>query len=178
MTMACTIASTNTMVVAISIADTVGTSPHGPSSIVHYQKKYTSRIARGGYISFDKLTIPEKHQEKHTTKRSKKLVSGLSSWLEAWNRYVGMVLALNPSRALEMLNYQTLITTAFRDYYPVEACIEYDRRFRQLAAKDKTIAWNKIQRGHLCLVFLTKPNIGNSLKQCQSFRFAKPAILA
>ena len=86
-------------------------------------EKYVTKIASGEYISFDKLTIPEKHQEKHTTKPFKKVVSGLSSWLEAWNKYTGVVVALNPSRALEMLNYQTLVTTAFRDY-PAEACIE------------------------------------------------------
>ena len=35
-----------------------------------------------------------------------------------------------------MLEYQKLITAAFQDY-PVEACIEYDRCFRQLAVKDR-----------------------------------------
>ena len=105
----------------------------------------SARIACGEYISFDKLTIPQKHQEKHTTKHSKVVVLGLSSWLEAWNRYTGVVVALNPSRALEMLNYQTL----------AEACIEYDHRFRQLAAKDKTIALDKYKEDIFCLVLLS-----------------------
>ena len=54
----------------------------------------------------------------------------------------GVVVALNLSRALDMLKYQTPITTTFHDN-PVEACIEYDSRFRQLAAKDRTLAWDK-----------------------------------
>ena len=65
-------------------------------------------------------------------------MTGLANWLEAWNRFAGVIVATKPARALEMIKYQTLITTAFQDY-PAEACIEYDRRFRQLAAKDKKV---------------------------------------
>ena len=81
-------------------------------------EKYSTRIARGEYVSSDKLAIPEKRHDKHPSKRSGKVVSDLASWLEAWN------------------------TTALRNYQ-AEACIDYDRRFRELAAKDKTLAWGK-----------------------------------
>ena len=57
--------------------------------------KYSIRIVHGEYVAFDKLTIPEIHHKKHPSKHSKKAVSGLASWLEAWNRYVGVVVALN-----------------------------------------------------------------------------------
>ena len=56
-----------------------------------------------------------------------------------------------------MLKYQTLITMAFQDY-PVEACIEYDRTFRQLAAKDKNVPWDKYKRGHINLSGASLPN--------------------
>ena len=45
-----------------------------------------------------------------------------------------------------MLKYQTLITVAFQDY-PAEACIEYDRHFRQLAAKDKKVPPKPVSTG-------------------------------
>ena len=141
-------------------------------------EKYSTRIACGEYISFDKLTIPEKRHEKYPSKRSGKVVSDLASWLEAWNRYMGVVIALHPSRALEMLKYQTLITTAFRDY-PAEACIDYDRRFRQLAAKDRTLAWDKYKEDIFVWCFSPKPsnaNAGNSANPHHSFRFSKPGI--
>ena len=136
-------------------------------------EKYSTRIARGEYVSFDKLTIPDKRHDKHPSKRSGKVVSDLASWLEAWNRYVGGTIALHPSRALDMLKYQTLITTVFRDY-PPDACLDYDRRFRQLAAKDKTLAWNKYKEDIFVWCFSPKPsNIANSH---HSFCFGKPGV--
>ena len=141
-------------------------------------EKYSTRISRGEYISFDKLTIPDKRHDKHTSKRSGKVVSDLASWLEAWNRYVGVIIALHPSRALDMLKYQTLITTAFHDY-PPDACIDYDRRFRQLAAKDKTLAWGKYKEDIFVWCFSPKPsnaNTGNSANSHHSFRFGKPGV--
>ena len=87
-------------------------------------------------VSTYHFIIPDKCNENHPSKHSKSAVSGLASWWEAWNRDVGVIIAL---KTLEMLKYQT---TAFHDY-PAEACIEYDHRFRQLAAKDETIEWDK-----------------------------------
>ena len=55
-----------------------------------------------------------------------------------------------------MIKYQTLITTAFQDY-PAEACIEYDRHFRQLAAKDKKVPWDKYKEDIFVWCFSPKP---------------------
>ena len=73
-------------------------------------------------------------------------MTGLASWLEAWNRFAGVIVATKPARALEMIKYQTLITTAFQDY-PAEACIEYDRQWHSQNTADA-----RAQRGHTTFV--------------------------
>ena len=82
--------------------------------------------------------------------------------MEAWNRYAGVIITTNPTRALEVVKYQTLITMAFQDY-PPKACIEYDRRFRQLAAKDKKVSWEKYEEDIFIIwCFSPKPGLGSS----------------
>lgn len=140
-------------------------------------RKYSSRIARGEYVSFDKLTIPSKKQRsdmhaKHSPKHApRRPVTGLTTWIEAWNRFMGVRVATKPSKALELIKYQTLITTAFQDY-PPEACIQYDRRFRQLAAKNKELAWDKYKEDLFVWCFSPKP------ASTGSFRANKPAVLS
>ena len=139
-------------------------------------RRYSSKIVRGEYVSFDKLTIPKKHRNdtsgkggpKHTRRRP---VTGLTTWIEAWNRFMGVVVANKPSKSLELIKYQTLITTAFQDY-PPEACIEYDRRFRQLAAKNKDLAWGKYKEDLFVWCFSPKP------ASAGSFRAYRPTILS
>ena len=122
-------------------------------------ERYAARIVRGEYVSFDKLTRTAKKRQdlsKQASKQPRKIVTGLASWLEAWNRFVGVIVATKPARGLEMIKYQTLITTAFQDY-PAEACIEYDRCFRQLAAKDKKVPWDKYKEDIFVWCFSPKP---------------------
>ena len=107
-------------------------------------------------------------------------MTGLASWLEAWNQFAGVIVATKPARALEMLRYQTLITTAFQDY-PAEACIEYDCRFRQLAAKDKKFPWDKYKEDIFVWCFSPKPasaGLGNATETHNYCRYSKPAILS
>ena len=47
-------------------------------------KRYSARIIRGEYVSFDKLTI-NKRTTKSSAKQPRKTVTGLITWLEAWN---------------------------------------------------------------------------------------------
>ena len=56
---------------------------------------------------------------------------------------------------------QTLITTTFRNY-PAETCIDYDRRFRQLAAKNKTLAWDKYKEDVFVWCFSPKSSNANA----------------
>ena len=89
-------------------------------------------------------------------------------------------MATKPARALEMLRYQTLITTAFQDY-PAEACIEYNCRFRQLAAKDKKLPWDKYKEDIFVWCFSPKPasaRLGNATETRNYFLHSKPAILS
>lgn len=124
-------------------------------------ERYCARIAKGEYVSFNKLLVPkgDKYPSdslQHKSKQPGKTVSGLGSWLEAWNRFAGVVLVTQPKRALEILKYQTLITTAFREY-PAEACLEYDRCFRQQAAKNKRLKWDKYKDDIFIWCFSPKP---------------------
>ena len=98
-------------------------------------------------------------------------MTGLTSWLEAWNRFMGVMVATKPNKALELIKYQTLITTAFQDYSP-EACIQYDRRFRQLAARNKALVWDKYKEDLFVWCFSPKP------ASAGSFRAYKPTILS
>ena len=106
--------------------------------------RYAARIAKGEYLSFDKLLVRKGESSIRKSKQPEKRATGLPSWLEAWNRYVGVVLVTQPSRALEMLQYQALMTAAFSEY-PAEACLEYDCRSRQLAAKNKKTKMGPVQ---------------------------------
>lgn len=90
-------------------------------------RQIRSKIAKGEYVSFDKLLIPKAfYQPGRESSRAKqkhhmqpgRIVHNLASWLEAWNWYIGVVLALQPDRSLELINYQTLICAA-------DACTEY-----------------------------------------------------
>lgn len=138
--------------------------------------KYAARIVRGEYVSFDKLTISKRPRDgnKSSSKQTRRTVTGLSTWLEAWNRFAGVVIATKPRRALQLIKYQTLIVAAFQDY-PAEACIEYDRRFRQLAAKDKSVPWDKYKEDVFVWCFSPK---SSSSDLRQSFRFNKPTIMS
>ena len=108
-------------------------------------------------------------------------MTGLASRLEVdWNRFAGVIVATKPATALEMLKYQTLITTAFQDY-PAEACIKYERRFRQLAAKDKKVSWDKYKEDIFVWCFSLKPasaGLGNATETRNYFCYSKPAILS
>ena len=83
-------------------------------------------------------------------------------------------MATKPAKALEMIQYQTLIVAAFQDY-PTEACIQYDRRFHQLATKDKSVPWNRYKEDIFVWCFSPKSIYTDSR---QSFRYNKPAIMS
>ena len=116
-----------------------------PSLSGHMQ----DRIKRGKYINFDKLLLPpltpplftagQKSTKQHKT--DKRQVTDLTSWLEAWNRYAICRIASDPAMALELVKYQTVMCLLFARY-PAVSVIEYDRLFRQAAARDRTMRWD------------------------------------
>ena len=55
--------------------------------------------------------------------------------MQAWNLYLAVILAHNPSRALELFGYQRLICSA-NSLLPLESWLEFDCKFWTLAAAD------------------------------------------
>ena len=110
------------------------------------------RIKRGKYVDFDKLLLPPHtppifpHNQKVTKKRrvEKRHVTDFNSWLEAWNGYATCRIASDPAMALELIKYQTVVSLLFARY-PAPSVIEYDRLFRQAAARDRTVCWDYVQ---------------------------------
>ena len=82
----------------------------------------------------------------------------------------GVRVATKSCEALDLIKYQTLITTAFQDYSS-EACIQYDHCFRQLAAKTQRTGIGHIQRRPLWC-YSSKP------ASAGSFHADKPANLS
>ena len=135
--------------------------------------RYAARIAKGEYLSFDKLLVRKGESSIRKPKQPEKRVTGLPSWLEAWNRYAGVVLVTHPSRALEMLQYQALMTAAFSEY-PAEACLEYDCRFRQLAAKNKKLKWDRYKDDVFIWCFSPKPASAGSANHASAWDTRHP----
>ena len=69
-------------------------------------------------------------------------ITNFVSWMEAWNVYISVVLSHSPERALEMIGYQRLITTA-SNQLPFPKWFAYDVKFRTLAAADPTLHWDQ-----------------------------------
>ena len=82
-----------------------------------------------------------------------KRINSFALWMEAWNVYLSTLLAVNPSRALELLGYQRLITSANLQL-PFSAWMSYDIRFRTLAASNSALRWD-IRHPDLWLECLT-----------------------
>jgi len=61
--------------------------------------------------------------------------------MEAWNIFMAITVAHKPSKALELIAYQAIITLASMQF-PLTAWLNYDIQFRITAASDPTILWN------------------------------------
>ena len=127
--------------------------PSGVSCAPPVSSKLVHRIRRGKYVNFDKLltppdtppfAIPTRHKKQRRQPKECRRVTDLASWLEAWNRYLCTRLSFQPSMALELAKYQTLIVMLFSQYSSV-ACLRYDALFRQAASQDPTLKWDTIR---------------------------------
>ena len=70
-----------------------------------------------------------------------KRITNFATWMEAWNIYISVILSHSPERALEMVAYQRLITSA-SNQLPFANWCTYDVKFRTLAAADTTLRWD------------------------------------
>ena len=111
------------------------------------------KITRGEFVEFDKLlapsstpplavTNPARKRKRHASPR-RKVVDG-ASWLEAWNQFLRIRVTHDPSQALSLIKYQSHMVMLFT-HYPQQACIEYDRLFRQAAARDPLVRWDRFK---------------------------------
>ena len=75
----------------------------------------------------------------HST--SSQRISSFASWMEAWNVYLSVRTAFNPSCAAELIRYQCIITSANSDH-PIPEWLNYDVKFRTKAANDPSLRWD------------------------------------
>ena len=68
-------------------------------------------------------------------------ISSFSTWMEAWNTYLAILIDHAPARAPQLVAYQRIITSA-SNHYPLAAWLNYDIRFRTLAASDPSLRWD------------------------------------
>ena len=111
------------------------------------------KIVRGEYVSFCKLlphteappfagtTAEDRRRRRSTTHPT---IQDRNTRLEAWNQFLGARLSHDPSLALELVKYQTILTMLFKNY-AAAACLQYDHLFRQAAARDTSIRWDTLK---------------------------------
>ena len=107
------------------------------------------RILKGEFIDFNSLlpevmfstaiTAPSTNASRSTIPPTR--INSFSSWLDAWNVYIAIIVAQNPSRASELLEYQRLIHSASK-HFSTPAWLNYDVQFRTLAASNPQLRWN------------------------------------
>ena len=71
-----------------------------------------------------------------------KRITSFGTWMQAWNLYLAVILAHNPSQAVELFGYQRLICSA-HTLLPPESWLQYDYKFWSLAAADPLLRWDQ-----------------------------------
>ena len=85
--------------------------------------------------------------------QTSKKISSFQSWMEAWNIYLAIIVDHDPSRAPALIAYQRIITSASNNH-PLSAWLNYDIRFRTLAASNPSVRWDT-RENELWLEFFT-----------------------
>ena len=106
------------------------------------------QIIRGEFVDFavllHKTSFVDAAQTQHTTQHyshKPPAVSSFSMWMQAWNIYLSVILTHNAARALELIGYQRIITSANQSL-PLKAWLQYDGQFRTLAASNPHLRWD------------------------------------
>ncbi|CAH3181471.1 unnamed protein product [Porites lobata] len=76
-------------------------------------------------------------------KRKKPVVDSFQKWLDAFMAYMLVIVTAYPNRAVELIKYQQIISRAVTKFKGL-AWYTYDEHFRRRAARDLTIAWDRI----------------------------------
>ena len=147
------------------------TPPAASQAIPPVPAKLQNRILKGEYIDFKELlpenmfssgdvplskpnsvTLQLDTSSALTTpqitvtnpgKHSKRTIDTFHAWMQAWNAYVAVLATHFPSRALEMLAYQRVITDAANEYL-IDRWYDYDKRFRHTVSTDRSLKWDRI----------------------------------
>ena len=109
------------------------------------------QIIKGEYVDFavllDKTSFVDAthtSHSQHTTHAIHKPapITSFSTWMQAWNTYLMVLLSHNPARALELVGYQRIITSASHTF-PLKAWLRYDGQFRTMAASNPYLRWGQ-----------------------------------
>jgi len=110
------------------------------------------QIIKGEYVDFavllDKTSFTDTahtthaHQTTHNATHKPTPITSFSMWMQAWNTYLTVILSHNPARALELVGYQRIITSASHTF-PLKAWLRYDGQFRTMAASNPYLRWDQ-----------------------------------
>ena len=82
------------------------------------------------------LTLPKPSKRRHD-------ISNILEWIRCFSAYIAVISAKQPHRVPDLLGYLMLITEAHVQYGG-EGSIDYDHRFRQIAAIKPHVTWAQI----------------------------------
>lgn len=103
-------------------------------------------IIKGEYIDFAQLLSRVIIANSNNSSSLGKMyqppnITSFTEWMEAWNKYLTVIITHSPSRALEMIGYQRIITSA-NSQVPLSTWLAYDVQFRMLAAFNHDLRWD------------------------------------
>ena len=92
-------------------------------------------------------------------RRKKPVIDTFQKWLDAFTAYMLVIVAVHPTRSLELIKYQQTISKAVTKFKGL-AWLTYDEQFRRRAAYDLSKAWDKIDLELWTVTFsgLAKPH--------------------
>ena len=92
-------------------------------------------------------------------KRKKPVIDTFQKWLDAFTTYMLVIVAAYPTRSLELITYQQIISRAVSKFKGL-AWLSYDEQFRRRTAYDLSLPWDKIDLELWTVTFsgLAKPH--------------------
>ena len=126
------------------------------------------QIIRGEFVDFavllHKTSFVDAAQQttQHYTHKPP-AISSFSMWMQAWNIYLSVILTHNAARALELIGYQRIITSANQSL-PLKAWLQYDGQFRTLAASNPHLRWD-LRHAELWYEAMATPNTQRDTKR-------------
>ena len=152
-------------------------SPLGLSRPV--DKTLKDKILRGEYTDFA-LLLPDTLYQSQTpeihlrlddsslgpmgspvtmVRKKKPVIDTFPKWFDAFMTYMLILVNAYPRRALELIKYQQIISSAVAEFKGL-AWLSYDQQFRRRAAYDLSLSWDKVDLELWTVTFvgLAKPH--------------------